>query len=185
MQATDLVRVNKRLPRFGSGRRFSKPKVLNRTRPSTMTKQRGAPAPGGCHLISKPAQFRVDPRLAKLLGESYRSTEQAIKELIDNAWDADSEHVWITLPEPLTINPIVIQDDGSGMTEREVRYEYLNIANDRRTRRGELTLDKKRAVKGRKGIGKFAGLVAADVMEVCTQCRGDSTSLDFHGNKQD
>ena len=63
------------------------------------------------------------------------------------------------------------------MTEREVRHEYLNIANDRRTRRGELTIDKKRAVKGRKGIGKFAGLVAADVMEVCTQCRGESTRL--------
>jgi hypothetical protein len=49
----------------------------------------------------RPAQFRVDPRLARLLGENYRSTEQAIKELIDNAWDADAEHVWITLPEPL------------------------------------------------------------------------------------
>ncbi len=133
--------------------------------------------PGGLLLRAKPAQFRVDPRLARLLGESYRSTEQAIKELIDNAWDADSQHVWITLPAPLTINPIVIQDDGSGMTEREVRHEYLNIANDRRTRRGELTLDKKRAVKGRKGIGKFAGLVAADIMEVCTQCRGESTRL--------
>jgi len=32
-------------------------------------------------------------------------------------------------------------------------------------------------VKGRKGIGKFAGLVAADIMEVCTQCRGESTRL--------
>jgi len=39
---------------------------------------------GGLLLRAKPAQFRVDPRLARLLGESYRSTEQAIKELIDN-----------------------------------------------------------------------------------------------------
>jgi hypothetical protein len=39
--------------------------------------------------MTRPAQFRVDPRLASLLGESYRSTEQALKELIDNAWDAD------------------------------------------------------------------------------------------------
>ena len=126
---------------------------------------------------NKPAQFRVDPRLARLLGENYRSTEQAIKELIDNAWDADSENVWITLPEPLTNDPIVIRDDGSGMTEHEIRHEYLKIANDRRTRKGELTIGKKRTVKGRKGIGKFAGLVAADVMEVCTRCRGGATTL--------
>jgi len=48
--------------------------------------------------VSKPAKFRVDPRLASLLGENYRSTEQALEELIDNAWDADAEHVWITIP---------------------------------------------------------------------------------------
>jgi hypothetical protein len=35
-------------------------------------------------MTSKPGQFRVDPRLARLLGENYRSTEQAIKELIWN-----------------------------------------------------------------------------------------------------
>jgi hypothetical protein len=126
---------------------------------------------------AKPAQFRVDPRLTRLLGESYRSTEQAIKELIDNAWDADSEHVWITLPAPLTNDPIVIPDDGTGMTEREVRQAYLNIANDQRTRKGEFTLLKRRAVNGRKGIGKFAGLVAAEVMEVSTVCRGSSTRI--------
>jgi hypothetical protein len=32
------------------------------------------------------ANFEVDPRLATLLGESYRSTELAIKELVDNAY---------------------------------------------------------------------------------------------------
>ena len=70
---------------------------------------------------TKPGQFRVHLRLARLLGENYRSTEQGIKELIDNAWDADSENVWITLPEPLTNDPIVIRGDDSGMTEHEVR----------------------------------------------------------------
>jgi len=42
------------------------------------------------------AHFKIDPRLAALLGETYRSTEQALKELVDNAWDADN--VWINLP---------------------------------------------------------------------------------------
>ncbi len=63
------------------------------------------------------------------------------------------------------------------MTEREVRSEYLNIARDRRSRKGEKTLGKHRAVKGRKGIGKFAGLVAADIMDVKTVARGQETDL--------
>ncbi len=127
--------------------------------------------------MKKHAQFRVDPRLTSLLGEGYRSTEQALKELIDNAWDADAENVWISLPAPMTREPIVVKDDGTGMTEREVRSEYLNIARDRRSRKGEKTLLKHRAVKGRKGIGKFAGLVAADVMDVRTRARGQETKL--------
>ena len=125
----------------------------------------------------KNAQFRVDPRLASLLGEGYRSTEQALKELIDNAWDADAENVWIDLPDAMTDKPIVAKDDGTGMTEREVRLEYLNIANDRRSRRGMETPGKRRPVKGRKGIGKFAGLVAADVMDLETRVNGELTTL--------
>jgi hypothetical protein len=127
--------------------------------------------------MSSPAHFRVDPRLAQLLGESYRSTEQALKELIDNAWDADAEHVDIVLPEAITDAPIVVKDDGCGMTEADVRAEYLNIASDRRTRKGDRTQNLSRPVKGRKGIGKFAGLVAAEVMEVETRTRGRKTLL--------
>ncbi len=127
--------------------------------------------------MTKAAHFRVDPRLASLLGESYRSTEQAIKELIDNAWDADAENVWITLPEPMDDAPIVVKDDGTGMTEKEVRSEYLNIASDRRTRKGEKTHRKGRQVKGRKGIGKFAGLAAAETMNLITMAMGTVTSL--------
>ncbi|MGE0328323.1 MAG: ATP-binding protein [Polyangiaceae bacterium] len=103
----------------------------------------------------KAARFKVDPKLASLLGESYRSSEEALKELVDNAWDADAENVNITLPGAVDGGPIVIEDDGSGMTETELREEYLKIANDRCTRKGETTPTKRRKVKGRKGIGKF------------------------------
>jgi len=40
--------------------------------------------------MSKSAHFKVDPKLAELLGETYRSIEEATKELIDNAYDADA-----------------------------------------------------------------------------------------------
>ncbi|MEL6589224.1 MAG: ATP-binding protein [Bacteroidota bacterium] len=127
--------------------------------------------------MSASANFKVDPRLAALLGENYRSTELAIKELIDNAFDADAEHVWVELPEPLTNQPIVIRDDGTGMTEQELRNEYLNIASSRVSRKGERTRLKNRLVKGRKGIGKFAGLMVASLMEIKTQTRGKGSHL--------
>lgn len=127
--------------------------------------------------MSEKANFKVDPRLASLLGETYRSTEHAVKELVDNAWDADAPTISITLPDPMTANPIVIEDTGCGMTEQELRNEYLVVANDRRSRKGDRTKQLKRLVKGRKGIGKFAGLMVANVMEIETTARGKTTRV--------
>ena len=114
----------------------------------------------------------MDSRLATLLSQEYPSSERALKELVDNAWDADAERVFITLPKPLSGEPIIIHDDGTGMTEEELRRHYLSIATDRRSRRGERTIGKNRLVKGRKGIGKFAGLMAAATMTLETSARG-------------
>jgi len=128
--------------------------------------------------MSNNAYFKVDTKLAELLGETYRSAEHAVKELIDNAYDADSEKILITFPEPLVPNPtIIIEDNGSGMKENEVRTEYLNVANSRIVRKGALSISKKRKVKGRKGIGKFAGLMVATKMQLETFVNGTKTTL--------
>lgn len=128
--------------------------------------------------MSKSAHFKVDPKLAELLGETYRSIEEATKELIDNSYDADSENVYILLPDDLTVNPtITIKDNGSGMKEKEVRNEYLNIANSRTSRKGSTSYLKKRKIKGRKGIGKFAGLMVATQMKVETFAAGKKTLI--------
>jgi hypothetical protein len=123
------------------------------------------------------ANFQVDARLATLLGQGYSSTEKALKELVDNAWDADAEEVIIALPEPLSDQPIVVSDNGNGMTVIELKSQYMKIASDCRLRRGERTLGKQRVIKGRKGIGKFAGLMAASVMTLSTRARGQSASF--------
>jgi len=117
-------------------------------------------------------RFQVDSRLATLLSQEYSSTERALKELVDNGWDADAGNVSIVLPKPMSDTPIVIKDDGYGMTEEEIRRHYLYIASDRRARRGERTTNKQRRVKGRKGVGKFAGLMAASEMKVETWANG-------------
>lgn len=121
--------------------------------------------------------FQVDSRLATLLSQEYSSTEKALKELVDNAWDADAERVSISLPAPMSDEPIVITDDGTGMTEEELKRHYLNIASDRRLKRGERTAGKQRLIKGRKGVGKFAGLMAASVMTLNTKARGKEGSF--------
>ena len=127
--------------------------------------------------MARPAKFQVDPRLATLLGAAYRSSEQAIQELVDNAWDADSERVWNTLPDPVTSDPVIVRDDGCGMKEQESRNEYLKIARDRRATKGDRTAGKHRLVKGRKGVGKFAGLMMAGIMRLETRARGQLTCL--------
>ena len=127
--------------------------------------------------MSSAANFKVDPRLASLLGENYRSTEAALKELVDNSWDADAETIRISLASPLSGDPIVVEDFGSGMTEAQVRDEYLKVASDRRARKGDRTTRFSRLVKGRKGIGKFAGLMIADTMRIETTARCVTTSF--------
>lgn len=128
--------------------------------------------------MSKDANFKVDPKLAELLGETYKSTEDAIKELVDNAFDADADDIWATLPEIFADDAtITISDNGTGMKEQELRSEYLKIASSRLARKGEKTHQKNRIVKGRKGIGKFSGLMVAEIMEVKTKAGGKETTL--------
>lgn len=79
-------------------------------------------------MAAKTARFHVDSRLARLLSQEYSSSEKALKELVDNAWDADADSVRIALPEPLTNDPIVVADDGVGMTRAELQSHYLAIA---------------------------------------------------------
>ena len=52
------------------------------------------------------ARFSVDPRLSALLGESYMSSERALRELVDNAWDAEARVVKFTLPDILSEEPV-------------------------------------------------------------------------------
>jgi hypothetical protein len=63
------------------------------------------------------------------------------------------------------------------MKTAEVEAEYLNIASPRFSRKGDRTPNLNRTVKGRKGIGKFAGLILASEMELVTQAAGKRTRV--------
>lgn len=130
---------------------------------------------------TKNLKFQFHPRLMTHLSEEYRSTERALRELVDNAWDADADHVWITLPTPSTTeNPlIVVKDDGIGMTESQLEAEYLYVARNRQDQFGTKTPGKRRKIKGVKGIGKFAGLMAANLMLLETAANGRKSRIEI------
>lgn len=135
--------------------------------------------------MNNTTSFVVEGRLTQLLGENYVSVEHALKELVDNAWDADATNVFITLPQSLNESEsiISIEDDGNGMSESAIANEYMRIARDRVSIKGDRTEVKKRLVKGRKGIGKFAGLLVAEKMSVTTVQNGIQIQFQIDKNE--
>ena|SRR5438067_1080796 len=105
--------------------------------------------------MAQAGYFQVQPRIVELLGRSYASSEAALKELVANAWDADATRVEVSLPIALEGKPILVSDNGYGMTPQELQSVYLPIGMNRRTRRGPTT-PRGRRVRGLLGIGKFA-----------------------------
>ncbi len=120
--------------------------------------------------MNESVNFQVEGRITELLGQNYSSVEHALKELIDHAWDADAENVYIYLPDSLDPNVRFVRviDDGIGMSSDNVKHDYMHIARNRLVFGGDRTKLKNRKIKGRKGIGKFAGLLIANKMTVKT-----------------
>jgi hypothetical protein len=109
-------------------------------------------------------------RVIEHLGiDMYQSPVATIAELISNAWDADANEVRVSLPEHVKDGAeIHISDDGEGMTLRQCQERYLKAGYNRRLDRDSETTPGERPVMGRKGIGKFAGLGIASILEVKT-----------------
>lgn len=119
--------------------------------------------------------------------QMYQSPVAAVAELVANAWDADAEKVSITLPSQLREDSeIVIKDDGLGMTFQECQDRYLNVGWCRRGNdMAECSQEKRRAILGRKGIGKFAGFGVADVIRIETVSKrtGEKTVFELNINE--
>jgi len=125
------------------------------------------------------ATFSFDGNLITQIARSYRSTAEALKELVANCWDAEAEEVFITIPKAAEEDTIIIKDDGNGMTSKEVQSDFLNIGYNRKTRRGEFTPKKRRRIKGERGIGKFAALLIGNRLFIETKSRGKKTTLEI------
>ncbi|EKK3999857.1 ATP-binding protein [Cronobacter sakazakii] len=97
-----------------------------------------------------------------------------IAELVSNAWDADAENAWLDINDNKNLNPgdryICVMDDGYGMDPHAIKDKYLVIGLKKRKLGdpNELSINKKRMLMGRKGIGKLAPFGIAGKLSVIT-----------------
>jgi hypothetical protein len=126
-------------------------------------------------------KLRFGGSLVEQLGaQLYPSLTATVAELISNAWDADAQHVWITIPFEDSWRPdseIVVVDDGNGMTRSDAQTAYLIVGRKRRVALGTDRSDGGRRVHGRKGIGKLAAFGTATILECITLRNGERTAF--------
>jgi len=92
----------------------------------------------------------------------YSESLELIRELVNNAYDADATEVRITLRE----EEIEVADNGNGM-DLEGLKQYFNIGSQEKLYHDTSPRFKRQRI-GQFGIGKFASLSACDRFEVLT-----------------
>lgn len=112
-----------------------------------------------------------------LLGDQLIGSDQlAVFELVKNAYDADAEHVTVTLSGLDTEDPtIAVEDSGDGMDIDTITSIWLEPANDHREvqrKEGRRTKIFNRLPLGEKGVGRFAVHKLGHRIELVTRPRG-------------
>jgi len=116
----------------------------------------------------------VDKSHILSLGERlYEQSIELIRELVNNAYDADATRVDVTISG----KEIVVADNGEGMDMAGLE-QYFNVGSD-----AKLLHPKSRRFGrdriGQFGIGKFASLAAASRFEIITQKEGFCAQVVF------
>ncbi len=106
----------------------------------------------------------VDKSHLITIGERlYSESIELIRELVNNAYDADATQVDIKMTDEM----IEVKDNGAGM-EREGLKQYFNIGSPEKIVRNKSSIYHRDLI-GQFGIGKFASLSACECFEVYTQ----------------
>lgn len=122
--------------------------------------------------------FRISSALKTIIGKELITDEFiAIFELVKNSFDAHARRVDITFEELESDSPkIVIQDDGDGMDEEDIRGKWLFVAYS--TKRLQETdyrdkITNSRVFAGAKGIGRFSCDRLGGMLSLYTRKQGD------------
>ncbi|WP_227876294.1 ATP-binding protein [Photobacterium frigidiphilum] len=125
-----------------------------------------------------------DKVLARVTDGIYRLPGSAIRELISNAYDADAENVYVSTDVP-RFNSMTIRDDGNGMSidtlvnmirhiggsaKRTIKGQELKVTDEHDP---SLSLNKKRKLIGKIGIGLFSVAQLTRDFEIITKQKGD------------
>lgn len=105
----------------------------------------------------------------------YSNTSSVLSEVIANAWDADATEVQIYCKKD--DDQITIIDNGCGMSIDDINNKYLCVGYQKRINGEAKTAVYKRAVMGRKGIGKLSLLSIADTIKIYTKKDGETNTF--------
>jgi hypothetical protein len=122
----------------------------------------------------KELEVTVDKRHVISLGERlYTESVELLRELINNAYDADATEVQVEI----TPERIVVSDNGAGMDSDGLK-QYFIIGSDEKVLHSRSSRLRRERI-GQFGIGKFASLAAANCFEVITQNKDFSARVVF------
>ena len=102
-------------------------------------------------------KITVDKSHLFTLGEKiYRESIEFVRELVNNAYDADATEVRVNV----SAKRITVMDNGSGMNERGLTQFFVIGSEEKKLRKVSPRFGRKRI--GQFGIGKFSALALAD-----------------------
>ena len=114
-------------------------------------------------------EIKVASRIVDHLSSGiYKSPAACLKELINNAYDADALNVYVSVKPDA--DRIIVQDDGTGFSREEFVAHFGRIAESRKRQDSETT------TSGRPKIGRIGiGFIAAN--ELCQELEIFSTQI--------
>ncbi len=113
---------------------------------------------------SQTIEITVDKSHIVTIGERlYSEAIELIRELVNNAYDADATEVYVTIGQ----DDLVVKDNGLGMDLAGLK-QYFNIGSSAK-RQNPKSPKFQRDRIGEFGIGKFASLAACSCFEVWTK----------------
>src|SRR6266540_1484854 len=133
----------------------------------------------------------IDANVIRQLGdELVTDAEQALLELIKNSYDADAEWVRLLIDtsnaevSPQIPGIIRVEDNGSGMTEDQLRNGWLRISLSlkRQVKAAGKTTAKGRTPLGDKALGRLSTMKLGDIVDIQTyptKRTGYSVRLDW------
>lgn len=121
-------------------------------------------------------EMTVDMSVLESLGINlYSNAAAVLSELVANSWDADANEIHIDWRNGN--DTVVVTDDGSGMTVRQLNRRFLKVGYQKRVEEGTASPVFDRPFMGRKGIGKLSVFSIAQEVTVYSSTGGPAVGL--------